>query len=167
MRIKGEPHDLALGLACGFFSGILPIIPFHTVLAITLAILLKSSKITAALGTWISNPLNWYFLYYANYKVGVWVLGLSAERCPITSILTAIHNNETGMVIFHKIMSSGGVMISAFMLGGVIMGIAVAIPSYFIFFRVFKYIRVWRENRKVQRQLLNNNQQKSERISTP
>ena len=155
MRIRGDPHDLALGLACGFFSGLLPIIPFHTVLAITLAIFLKSSKITATLGTWISNPLNWYFLYYANYKVGAWVLGLSAERRPIESIITAIHNNETGVVIFHKMLNASGFMIAAFMLGGIIMGIAVAIPSYFISFRVFKYIRIWRKNRKVQRQLLN------------
>ncbi len=57
IRLRGQPHDLALGMAMGIFCGMLPIIPFQTALAVTLAIFFKGSKITAALGTWVSNPL--------------------------------------------------------------------------------------------------------------
>ena len=51
LRLRGEPHELALGMAIGVFSGMMPILPFQIALAVTLALLFKTSKITAALGT--------------------------------------------------------------------------------------------------------------------
>jgi hypothetical protein len=158
IRIKGEPGELALGLACGFFAGMLPVIPFHTVLAVALAIVLKSSKITAAIGVWISNPLNWYFLYLANYKIGAWILGHPAGHHPIAAIIKAIHQNEAGMVVFHKLINAGGLIVANFMLGGVLMGVVAAVPSYFIFLRFFKWVRIWRAERKEKRFWLRNNQ---------
>ena len=76
IRLRGEPHELALGIAFGVFSGMMPVVPFQTVLAITLSLFFKGSKITAALGTWVSNPLNWYFIYYYSYRLGAWIIGL-------------------------------------------------------------------------------------------
>ncbi len=160
-RIKGEPHELALGLACGVFAGLLPVIPLHTVLALVLALLLRCSKITAIIGVWISNPLNWYLLYYANYKLGIWVLRVSEEHRPVAAILAAIQNQEAGKVIMEKMLNAGGILVSAFMLGGVLMGVAGAVPTYFIFLRFFRRVQVWRVNKKEQRFLSKENQFKS------
>ena len=76
IRLRGDPSELALGMALGVFTGMMPIMPFQIAVAVALALFFKGSKITAALGTWISNPLNWYFLYYANYKLGAFILRL-------------------------------------------------------------------------------------------
>jgi uncharacterized protein (DUF2062 family) len=138
-------------MALGVFAGMMPVIPFQTALAVFLAILFRASKITAALGTWISNPLNWYFLYYFNYKLGTLLLGIKESRSVFSSIMTAIQSGEEFMVIAEKIMAAGGAIVAAFLVGGLLMGVASAPPSYYIFHRIFSAIRTWRKSRKERR----------------
>ncbi|MBN2125934.1 MAG: DUF2062 domain-containing protein [Deltaproteobacteria bacterium] len=148
VRLRGEPHELALGMALGIFSGCLPIMPFQIALAVTLALFFKGSKITAALGTWISNPLNWYFLYYYSYKIGAWILGLSGKNKVFSSVMTSLRNGDEAMVVIAKITGAGGAMIAAFLIGGIILGLAAATPGYFIFLRFFQGVRKWRQKRR-------------------
>ena len=49
-QLEGNPHYLALGMAVGIFVSITPIIPFQTLVAIALAILVRGSKSAAVLG---------------------------------------------------------------------------------------------------------------------
>ena len=151
MRLKGEPHELSLGIAIGIFVGMMPIMPFQIALAVTLALFFKGSKITAVLGTWISNPLNWYFLYYFSFKIGAFILGLSEKNRIFLSLMESINYNEEILVILGKFAHAGGAIIFAFLIGGVLMGLVVAIPSYFFFIRLFRFIRNWREKRKKRR----------------
>ncbi len=151
IRLKGEPHELALGMAIGIFAGMMPVVPFQTALAVTIALFFKSSKITAALGTWVSNPLNWYFLYYYSYKFGALILGIREQKTVFASITTAIRAGEESMVVAGKILGAGGSFVTAFLLGGFIMGIVFATPAYFIFLKVFRSIRAWRTSRKERR----------------
>ena len=147
MRLKGAPHELALGITLGIFVGMMPIMPFQTALAVTLALFFKGSKITAILGTWVSNPLNWYFLYYFSFKIGAFILGLSEENRIFLSVMESINNNEEILVILGKFAHAGGAIIFAFLIGGFVMGVAAAIPSYFFFIRAFWFIKSWREKR--------------------
>ena len=148
IRLRGEPHELAIGMAFGIFSGMMPILPFQIVLAVALSIFFKGSKIAAALGTWVSNPLNWYFLYYYSYKLGAFILRLPEQNAIFSSVMTAIQSGEDAMVVVGKIFGAGGSVIAAFIVGGLVMGTAAAIPSYFIFLRIFRSIRLWREARR-------------------
>jgi uncharacterized protein (DUF2062 family) len=147
-RLKGEPQELAMGMALGIFSGMLPIMPFQIALAITLALFFKGSKITAALGTWVTNPLNWYFMYYYSYKIGASVLGLPEGNGVISSVMLSIQQNEEALVVIGKIAGAGSTIVAAFLVGGFIMGLTAAIPSYFIFLRLFQFIRRWRRERR-------------------
>jgi uncharacterized protein (DUF2062 family) len=151
IRMKGEPHELALGMAIGIFAGMMPILPFQTALALTIAFFFKSSKITAALGTWVSNPLNWYFLYYYSYKFGALILGIREQKKVFASITAAIRAGEESMVVAGKILGAGSTFVTAFLLGGLVMGVVFATPSYFIFLKVFRSIRNWRSSRKERR----------------
>jgi len=148
IRLKGDPHELALGAAFGIFAGMMPIMPYQTALAVTLALFFKVSKITAALGTWISNPLNWYLLYRFSYKIGASILGFSEKEGALKALMESIKQAEGTMVVVGKIAGAGSAMISSFLLGGVAMGVVAAIPSYFIFLRIFRFIRSWREKRR-------------------
>jgi len=149
IRLRGEPHELALGMSFGIFTGMMPIMPIQMALAVALALVFKGSKITAALGTWISNPLNWYFLYYYSHKLGAYVLGIDGQQGQkFSSIMTSVRLREDGMVIAEKIVSAGGLMVASFITGGLVMAIVTAIPSYFIFLFIFRKIRAWREGRK-------------------
>jgi uncharacterized protein (DUF2062 family) len=51
-------------------AGLLPILPFQIAVAVTLAFIVRGSKIAAALGTWITNPLNWVPFYMMCYYIG-------------------------------------------------------------------------------------------------
>ena len=133
-------------MAFGIFTGMMPIMPFQMALSVALALVFKGSKITAALGTWVSNPLNWYFLYYFSYKLGAWVLGMEGYSAIFTTIMDMVRSGVESMVIVEKILQSGGLMAAAFLLGGVIMGTVVALPSYFVFLYIFKRIRRWRDS---------------------
>ncbi len=147
IRLRGDPHELALGMTFGIFTGMMPIMPFQMALSVFLALIFKGSKITAALGTWISNPLNWYFLYYFSYKLGAWVLGMKGYGAMFTTIMDMVRSGAESMDIVHKILESGGLMGAAFLVGGLMMGSVVALPSYFIFLYIFKRIRRWRDSR--------------------
>ena len=133
-------------MSFGIFTGMMPIMPFQMALSVALALIFKGSKITAALGTWVSNPLNWYFLYYFSYKLGAWVLGMEGYGTMFNTIMEMVRAEAESMAIVEKIMESGGLMAAAFLVGGVIMGTVVALPSYFIFLYIFKRIRKWRES---------------------
>ncbi len=139
---------MALGMAFGIFTGMMPIMPFQMVLSVALALVFKASKITAALGTWISNPVNWYFLYYYSYKLGSSILGMEKYGAMFNTIMEMVRSGEESMVIVQKILASGGLMAAAFLMGGLIMGILAALPSYFVFLFIFKRIREWRKAAK-------------------
>ena len=151
IRLREEPHELALGLALGIFTGMMPIMPFQSALAVALALIFKGSKITALIGTWVSNPLNWYFLYYYSYRLGASLTGLSIKDGGFPSVMTSIHNGENVFIVFGKILGAGSTFIFAFLFGGFLMGVIVAMPSYFIFLRIFQFIRKWREERRNRR----------------
>ncbi|MBW2357390.1 MAG: DUF2062 domain-containing protein [Deltaproteobacteria bacterium] len=132
--LRDEPHELALGIALGIFTGMMPIIPFQTALAVTLALFFKASKITAAL--------------YYSYKVGTFLLGIPEKKAIFSSITAAMKSGEAPMVLVAKIVHAGSTIVAAFLVGGFVMGIVFGAPSYFVFLRFFKYVRAWRRSRK-------------------
>ena len=153
VRLRGDPADLALGIAFGIFAGMMPIMPFQIALAVTLAIFFKGSKITAAIGTWVSNPLNWYFLYFYSYKVGAFILGLSAKNKGFASVMESMPYSDETTAVVVKFLSAGSNIIAAFLIGGFVMGSVAAVPSYFIFLKIFRTVRDWRERRRIRKRL--------------
>ncbi len=135
-------------MAFGVFSGMMPILPFQTAVAVALALFFRGSKLTAAVGTWISNPLNWYFIYYWSHKIGALVLGLSEKNAIFSSIMKGVQSGEDPMVIVGRMLSSGSTRIAAFLIGGLVMGLTAAVPTYFIFLPIFKRVKNWREMRR-------------------
>ena len=148
IRLKGEPNELALGMAFGIFAGMMPIMPFQIAFAVALAIFFKGSKITAALGTWVSNPLNWYFIYFYDYKLGAFILGLPERKAVFHGIMETIRNGQDFLAIITKILGSGGTFIAAFLLGGLLLGLVFAPLGYFLFLHFFRYVKRWRQRRR-------------------
>jgi uncharacterized protein len=153
INLRGEPHELALGIAIGVFSGMMPILPFQMALAVALALLFKASKITAALGTWASNPLNWYFIYLYNFKLGAYLLGVEGGLDRLKSVMASISHGDEMAVIWGKLFSSGVTLVSSLLVGGIIIGVVAAVPTYFIFLKIFQKLREWRHKRKAEKAL--------------
>jgi uncharacterized protein (DUF2062 family) len=116
-ELRCKPHEIALGMAVGVFIGITPTIPFHTILAVSLAVLVRGSKLAAALGVWVSNPVSIPVFYYGSYRIGQLVLGLPGLRLP----------EDHSLLVMVKL---GGGVVGAMVLGGVILGIVPAVLAY-------------------------------------
>ncbi|MEJ2167919.1 MAG: DUF2062 domain-containing protein [Desulfobacterales bacterium] len=85
IRIRGNPREIALGFALGVFVGMSPTMGVQTPIAIFLAALCKWSKLSAAIGVWISNPLTAPVLYGVTYITGAKLLKLEPVfRMPLS-----------------------------------------------------------------------------------
>ncbi len=79
IRIRGNPKEIALGLALGIFVGVSPLFGFQLLSAVFAAAMLRWNKIAAAIGTLISNPFTTPFIYTLAYYVGTLVMGNPAK----------------------------------------------------------------------------------------
>lgn len=133
-KLQGDPHYVAMGMAIGIFISITPTIPFHTVIAITLAFVLRGSKPAAAIGVWFCNPVTAPFFYLGSYKVGMFILGKSAPfDVKYESVL--------------ELMKLGVDVTVAMITGGVILGILPGIAAFFITRKIFTKIHSRRKSR--------------------
>ena len=140
VRQEMPAHNVALGFAVGMFVGFLPIIPFQIITAVALAFPVRGSKIAAALGTWISNPINMIPFYLMLYYVGRAIIPWEAPTFnPALLELTVM-------------LKQGWSWFLVMLIGGVALGIPAAILSYFLSRRaIVSYRRRKQEWRKKQR----------------
>lgn len=62
---------IALGVACSWIP-----MPFHTTIAVFLAILLNCNILMVITSIWVANPLTMPIMYYSAYKIGAYILGV-------------------------------------------------------------------------------------------
>ncbi len=128
-QLNGDPHYVARGMAIGVFISVTPTIPFHTVIALALAFVLRGSKAAAAIGVWFSNPITIPLFYKGSYDVGISILGNSAP-----------FNIEYESIL--ELLKLGADVTLAMITGGVVLGILPAIAAYFITRRIFIKLRL-------------------------
>ena len=151
--LNGDPHYIALGFAIGVFVAVTPTVPFHTVLAVALAFLLRASKPAALISVWISNPFTVVFLYLASYKAGY--LFFNDTDLAVQSRVNLIENLESNMGFSHKIRYLGEFIVNkmdVFLimnLGGLILGLPMGIAAYFIVRGSFVRLRKKQTEQKV------------------
>ena len=126
-NFSGDPHFVALGMATGVFVAATPTMPFQTVIAVTLAYFLRSSKAAAAIGVWLRNPITFPVFYLASYKVGTLIFGTSASS-----------NVDSDPV---PVLKMGADITIAAFTGGLILGLCLATAAYFITRKIYTKIR--------------------------
>jgi len=126
--LQGDPHYIAVGMAIGVFISLTPTIPFHMILAVALAFVLRGSKPAAVIGVWLCNPVTLPFFYIASYKVGMLMLG--------ESIPPDIEFENVS-----QMMDLGFDVTVAMITGGVILGIIPGIVAYFLTRKMIVVVR--------------------------
>jgi len=76
LTTNDSPHKLAMGFAIGVFWGVMPTFGFAIIFSLPTAVFLKANKVTAILGTFVSNPFTTPFFYAFSYKMGSFILRL-------------------------------------------------------------------------------------------
>jgi len=134
LRLKGQPEEVAGGVAIGVFVGMTPTVPLHTVLAVLIAYLFRKSKLAAAMGVWVSNPLFLPFVYLLDYRLGRMITRTNPPSFAVSGFS------------IHKIIELGWGISFPLIVGGLILGLICAIPSYFITKKmVILYREKWRK----------------------
>jgi uncharacterized protein (TIGR03546 family) len=120
LRLQDDPKQLAWGMALGVFIGMTPTMPFHTLLALSLAAFLGVSPVAAYLGIWVMNPVTVAPIYVAAYKVGKFLLYNGG-------CLGFPENYDYASLL--QVLWRGGL---AMQVGGIIIAVLPAILSYFL-----------------------------------
>ena len=130
LSLKGEPRAIAMGVATGVFIGVTPTIPFHTALIILFGLLFKHNLTAAYLGSWlISNPLTIPILYFSQYELGRYLLGMTHAQLVLTDCS------------LQAILSTGWHILLPLLTGGIVTAPFFAIPAYFIAYRMVLALR--------------------------
>jgi uncharacterized protein (DUF2062 family) len=129
VKIDGTPRQISLGLALGIFLGILPIFGFQALSAVLLASLLKWSKIAAALGSGITNPLTTPFIYSAAYYIGSRLFG---TRLPPLNI------NELGFGTLITMFHSSPQILWNMFVGSIFLALPLAIAGYYVTYAILE-----------------------------
>ncbi len=142
LRLQGDPHSLALGVAVGLFVGTTPTIPFHSPLIIILAWLLRGNILAALIAAAvISNPLTWLPQYYFAWRVGSWLLPghLTWHRIHgLLGLLTSCPDFRQSLSLLKQLgLDAAAVML----LGGVLLAIPFACAGYLLSFKFFSALR--------------------------
>jgi len=125
---NGNPKSIALGVAIGVFIGASPLFPFHTAIAVVLSIFLGGSRVAAAAGVWVSNPVTMPFFYFTTYKLGAFFLGTA----------TPVRFSDQS---FSELLSMGMGITQAMILGGVVIGFILSLAAYFVTLKIVASFR--------------------------
>jgi hypothetical protein len=126
VRIHGDPHEIALGFALGILVGMTPTLGVQMVLAAFLAAVLGWNKIAAAAGVWITNPVTAPLIYSLNYWVGARLLSLGK----------AVHHGAALQTKgFVYVLTKAPHVLGAMALGGLVVGLPLAVLGYWLALR--------------------------------
>lgn len=134
-ELQGDPRYIATGMAIGVFVGVTPTIPFHTIIAIALAFILKGSKPAAVIGAWFANPVTIPFFYMGSFKLGTLILNKPIPFDVKFESITAL-------------MPLGLDATIAMIVGGAILGIPPAFIAYILTYRIMNKVREKAKSRK-------------------
>ena len=130
ISLKGEPSQIAAGVAIGVFVGVTPTIPLHTGLIVLICLLFRQNITAGYLGAWtISNPLTVPLLYISQYELGRFLLGMERSRFAVNDYTIA------------GITALGWEILLPLLTGGILMAPFFALPAYFISRRLIIAIR--------------------------
>lgn len=144
-KATGTSHQIALGVAIGFFVGWLPIVGIQMAVAVVVCTVVRANKIVPIFPIWLTNPVTMAPIYSFNYWVGWKIVGgppLSQLAAVLRRMITP-PDPQPGMSRFeawwdgikysmHELLSMGWEMQLPLWLGCVIVGLALAIPAYYI-----------------------------------
>lgn len=106
-------RSVSAGVFAGIFSAFMP--PgLQLVLAIPMAVLLRGNLAVAFGSTWVTNPFTYVPVYFACYKLGLWLLGENPDIDLTQFNLDTLANDlmNVGQPLFV------GCLVSAFFFGG-------------------------------------------------
>lgn len=155
LKIRGHPREIALGFALGLFVGMTPFMGAHTIIAVALAALLKWNKISAAVAVWTTNAFTAPIIYGITYMLGARLVG-ATEPFGFSEV--------NGWDKFFKLVLNTPDIFWAMTVGGIILGIPLAVGGYYFVYTVVSRYQQKRKKRSksTRKKLLHKKPRKSQ-----
>jgi len=123
IRIRGNPREVALGFALGVFVGMTPTMGVQTPIAIFFAALCGWSKLSAAVGVWVSNPLTAPVIYGVTYITGAKMMHLA----PVFNLPLSPSWSTLKAMLLKAPQALGAMTV-----GGIVIGLPLAVLAYYL-----------------------------------
>ena len=150
IRLRGHPSVLARGVAVGTFIGITPTIPFHTVMTLFFAFILRGSKVAAILATFaVSNPLTFFPQYYFSWKIGTWFIPTEHTWDDVSVLIDAVINGSNIRATLAALAEIGFDSLVILVGGGIILALPFTIIFYLLSFMFFRTLQKKRFEKQV------------------
>ncbi len=162
-RATGTAHQIAMGVAIGFFVGWLPIVGIQMVVAVVVCQFFRANKIVPIFPIWLTNPVTIVPVYSFNYWIGWLVVGgppLGDLAAVLRRMITPPEpTDEMGRFaawwegVKHalaELFDMGWDMQLPLWLGCVVVGLALAVPSYYL---TYKFVESFRHAVTKKRQM--------------
>jgi len=143
------PHEIALGLAAGIFVGWLPIMGIQMIVVLLLTLPFRINRFAAASGVWITNPITFIPMYAFTYWVGAFFWRIE-KVLSYEDFKAAFAGRDTLSGFFALLTEGKEFLIDIFIctwIGGAIVGILTAIPTYIVTRRAVAAYRMRRSAR--------------------
>ena len=144
-RIPDTPHKISLGMSCGIFASFTPLFGLHFLIAGLLSYLLRANVLASLIGTFVGNPITFPIITVFNLKLGEWILGSSEYSSGdggkifegFLDFIFLIYKSffTEGSIGENNVPRMNEFLNGVFMpysLGGLILGIFIAVVSYFL-----------------------------------
>ena len=144
-RIPDTPHKISLGMSCGIFASFTPLFGLHFLIAGLLSYVLRANVLASLIGTFIGNPITFPIITVFNLKLGEWILGSNEYSSGdggkifegFLDFIFLIYKSlfTEGLIGENSVPRMNEFLYGVFIpysLGGLILGISVAIISYFL-----------------------------------
>jgi len=137
INFNESPYRIAMGSACGIFCSALPIFG-QTFISMIAARILRASVIASIPWSWISNPLTTLPMWYGGYRLGIWIM--PGKHKPLShDEIQALMQNFDQMAWTQSLSLLSTEFLEALQplwLGTVVMGLAMAAPSFILVYYV-------------------------------
>jgi len=137
-RERMSPDRIAVGWAIGMFVGCSVPFGFQLVVSIPLAILTKTSKIGATLGTFITNPVTIFLIYPAQTWVVYRLLFGGDPQLPSEWTMEAVGG-------------LAGKTVASFFIGGLVLAFILSPITFFVVRKMVVDFRAAMERRRMRR----------------
>lgn len=150
LQLDDTPESIALGAAVGMFIAWTPTVGIQMIVVIMLALVIPMNRLAALIVIYISNPLTMIPMYYLEYVIGLQILGDQAMNydafLEFFNEILEIANRETFWSATRVFLEQLGYpVLKALVLGGTILGILTAVPTYPL---TLRWVKGYREARK-------------------
>ncbi len=150
LHVNDSPNRIAMGVAIGLFVGWTPLIGLHTLIVLSLAVVMRVNKSVALVCVWVTNIFTAMPIYYFNYLIGRYLFGTKGGeqeliRREISGLLKNILSlSDIGAFLyradfwdkFWKLIVN---IRAELWLGSLIVGTIVSVIAYFAFY----YLITW------------------------